>query len=108
MNNQSQNILLDIQLHNGVITYNDFTIDPAMPFSTQKWSYKQDLVQISFYNDLYIIDVGWYPEFDEKGHFLIRTIKSYAWDSPLLQLHCTDIHTLRKYLQLAINTVTQL
>lgn len=104
----SKNVLFDnISLRNGIITYNDFQIDPDLPLDTQDLSFKEDLVQIEF-GEKYCIDIGWYPDFDPKGHFWIRVIQYIEWDNPLFSKECKDIATLKKYLQEAIDFVESL
>jgi hypothetical protein len=88
----------DIKLKNVVSIYDEFDIDPKLSFEEQKWSFKEDIIQIVFTND-YLIDVGWYPEFDPEGFFKIRVIQGINWDKPLYEKKCKDIETLRLYLQ---------
>jgi hypothetical protein len=54
---------------------------------------KEDLFQISYEND-YIIDVGWYPEFSVKGNFRIVVVKDYNWDTFIIEKKCKDLNTL--------------
>lgn len=100
------NILKDIDLQGGRVVYYDFNIDFNIPFQNQKWSYKEDLIQISFDNGKYIIDIGWYPEFDEKGSFIISTIQTYDWGNPLFEKKCKDKNLLIKYIKEAINKIS--
>ncbi|WP_241177130.1 hypothetical protein [Citrobacter portucalensis] len=41
----------------------------------------EDLLQLVF-NDKLIIDVGWYPPFDENGEFIIQMIQNSNWENP--------------------------
>lgn len=61
-------LLEDVKLGHGKVTYNDFEIDLATPLKKQRWSLKQDLLQIDF-NREYLIDIGWYPDFNINGYF---------------------------------------
>lgn len=56
----------DLDFSPGKITLNDLKLDRNIPLKNQMDDLKEDLLQIN-YNDVYIIDVGWYPEFNEKG-----------------------------------------
>jgi len=42
-------------MHGGSADYNDFQIDPSLSFYVQDLSYNQDLLQISFLNDRYVV-----------------------------------------------------
>lgn len=76
MSNLNNLILKNIDLKNGLATYNDFEIDPRFSFKKQEWSFKEDLLQIC-YGEIFTVDIGWYPEFNSTGFFLIRVIKNY-------------------------------
>lgn len=102
MNNNTNNFLNDINLKNGKITYNDFKINPTIPFELQKWSFKEDLLQIQFNNNQ-LIDIGWYPEFKRNGFFAIRLIKNFDWENSIFEKKCKDLSLLKRYLQEAID-----
>jgi len=101
-----KNIILNsLQLKNGKVVYDDLNINPALSFAQQKWSFKEDMLQIDF-NNKYLIDVGWYPEFQENGAFLVIVIKDFDWENSLFEKRCQDLGTLKKYLQEAIDLVS--
>lgn len=102
MNSFKSNFLKNIQLKNIENIYDDFKIDPAIPFEEQRLSFKEDIIQIVFIND-YLVDVGWYPEFEPEGFFKINVIQNYNWFNPLFEKKCKDIEVLKKYLQEAID-----
>lgn len=105
MNNKfKNNFLKNIDFKQGKITYNDFEIDPTLSFEKLKWSFKEDLIQINFY-DTYILDIGWYPEFDINGSFTLEVIKNEEWDHPIFEKKCKDYNLLKTYLQEAINFI---
>ncbi len=91
-----------IDFKKGTIIYLDFTIDASLAVEQQRWSHKEDLMQISFDNG-YLIDLGWHPEFNPKGSFKVAIIKDYAWDLPVWKHTCKDVKTLPQVLQEAIN-----
>lgn len=71
----------DLDFSPGKITLNDLKLDKGIPLKNQMDVLKEDLLQVN-YNDEYIIDVGWYPEFDEKGSFKVHVIEDFDWSSP--------------------------
>ncbi len=97
--------LKDIDLKNGTVTYNDFDINPGISFEEQTWSFKQDVFQMKF-NNKYLIDIGWYPDFDPKGSFVLKVVKDFDWSNPILEKKCKEVNVLKIYLQEAINFVS--
>ncbi|MBS1986510.1 hypothetical protein JST99_01075 [Candidatus Dependentiae bacterium] len=93
--NESNAFTDNLNIHNGIMTYNDFDIDEKIPFEDQKWSYKCDIIQIEF-GPRYTLDVGWYPEFDPAGHFLVRGIKDFDWLKPIAKRKCRSLASLKK------------
>jgi hypothetical protein len=90
----------NLNILDGIITYNDFDIDPKNPFENQKYSFKEDILQIKF-GSRFILDVGWQPEFDEKGYFITRVVIDHDWMNPLLELKCKDLGELKKDIEKA-------
>lgn len=43
----------------------------------------ESVIQVRTEGDQYIIDIGWYPEKNEKGCFRCRIIKAQDWLSPM-------------------------
>lgn len=87
-----------LNLIGGIITYNDFDIDEKVPFEEQKWSYKMDILQITF-GPRYTLDVGWVPEFDPKGYFWVQAIKDYDWLNPIAEKKCRTLASLKKAIE---------
>lgn len=84
--------------------YIDFYINKNIPLEEQLDILKEDLLQVSYYND-YLIDLGWYPEFDQKGNFRVSVIKDYQWDNPILQKNCRDLNLLDEYVHECIKLI---
>ncbi len=92
-----------INIKSGKILYNDLNI-LNKSLSKQIFSLKEDLLQIE-YPDGYLIDVGWYPEFDITGHFKIMLIKDFNWDQPVKDITCKDLVELIKNIQKIIDEI---
>ena len=84
--------------------YIDFDINPYLPFIEQEFSFKEDMIQIT-YSGGYILDVGWYPEHSIDGRFVIRIIECYDWLNPKLRFECTDLSTLESYMATSIEFI---
>ena len=85
----------EIDFTPGKIVYNDFNIDANIPFEQQIFSLKDDILQVN-YNDKYLIDVGWGPEFDLSGKFKIRIIKDLNWKKPMYFKRTNSLDNLYK------------
>ncbi|RLM24236.1 hypothetical protein BIY29_09175 [Brenneria alni] len=55
----------------------------------------EDLLMLSCSNGN-ILDIGWYPAFEESGSFKIGVIKNGNWDSPLYE---ESVHWDKKFLR---------
>lgn len=85
------------------IRSNDF-INEKIPIKDQIDLLKEDLLQVIYKNN-YLIDIGWYPESDIKGSFLICIIKDYQWDKLIMQKKCKNFYSLNSYLKEFINII---
>jgi hypothetical protein len=80
--------------------YIDFDINPDVPLTEQD-VLKEDILQITYKNGEsaeYVLDVGWYPEFNENGRFIVKVIVNYDWEKPLYCEECRDLETLKSLL----------
>ena len=100
-------ILVGLELKGGNVTYNDWDIDHNKPFNDQMWSFKEDIVQINFDTgeNSYTVDIGWYPEFNKKGAFIVYVIKDCEWEKPVSRKRVKTFAGLKKCLQEAIDIV---
>lgn len=89
----------------GKIIYDDFDINPKVSLESQIDLLKEDLFQVN-YNDEYIVDVGWFPEFNENGSFRICVIKDFNWEVPLYEKRCRDINLLNQFMCECIDLIT--
>lgn len=92
------NFIQNLNIIDGVITYNDFDIDENTPFQDQKYSFKEDILQIKF-GKHFLLDVGWYPEFNPKGYFKAYVIQNYDWDNPLYEEKCRTVQELKAVIE---------
>jgi hypothetical protein len=68
---------------------------------------KEDLFQVE-YSEGHIIDVGWYPFFEEDGNFKIVVISEYDWENPTYVKKCNDMETLMLYMKESVAMVNEL
>ncbi len=93
-----------IDLYNGEVVFNDLDLIVGVPLSEQIDLLKEDLLQID-YDNLYLIDVGWYPEFDINGSFKVLVVHNYDWASPQLLKASKSIEALLMDIELCIRFV---
>ncbi|MDE5778972.1 MAG: hypothetical protein K2I10_10785 [Lachnospiraceae bacterium] len=93
-----------IDLQSGKITYNEFNIDFCVPYSEQVEELLEDLIQIEYENG-YLIDLGWYPEYNPQGKFIVQVIKNYDWEKPIYMEQSRDEKQLEKIFLKAINLI---
>ncbi|MBI6865704.1 hypothetical protein [Lysinibacillus fusiformis] len=86
----------------GEITYNDFDIEPNKPLEDQLWSLKEDMLQISFFESEFIIDIGWTNDFSIDGNFRLVVIEQMDWSNPIDKKETKSLIILEKYLKEAI------
>ena len=91
-----------IDFKSGEITYNELHIDFSLPFSEQEKSLTEDLLLVEYENG-YMIDLGWYPEFDEKGKFVLQLINNGNWEKPIYKKKSRKWTHIRKALLKAID-----
>ncbi|AWH88263.1 hypothetical protein [Limnobaculum parvum] len=90
---------VSIKVKNSVSIYNQIaSLNLDQSFSAIIDYLDEDLLQIEF-NNGNIVDIGWYPSFDEQGAFIIHTISDNNWDQPHAKFttrNSTDLITLLK------------
>ena len=78
---------------NVVTKYIDFMIDEDKPLEEQVLYLKEDMIQIGYDNGL-TLDVGWYPELDINGVFILYVIRGRDWEHPRVKKKCKDLKSL--------------
>ncbi|MDO9343634.1 hypothetical protein [Pseudomonas pergaminensis] len=85
--------MISLDFIHGNITYDELSLLEESAIEDQVHNLKEDMLQVE-YPDGFLLDVGWFPSFDAKGHFQIKVVKDYDWDSPILTLTTQSIDTL--------------
>ncbi|MBO0473473.1 hypothetical protein JZO86_07120 [Enterococcus ureasiticus] len=94
----------DVDFTPGKVLYDDNDISFEKKIEDQVDFLKEDLFQVE-YDGMYIIDVGWYPEFDKNGNFKILVIKNNDWSKYMYEKKCKDTHLLKKYMRECITLI---
>lgn len=82
-----------VDFKSGEIVYNEFNISVHTPLYEQEHLLLEDLLQVEYCNGI-LLDVGWYPEFDVNGRFVVQIIKNKDWSSPIYKKECMRIECL--------------
>lgn len=96
--NKTNKFMQNLNLYDGIIDFNDFDIDENVPFEEQEYSYKEDILQIS-YGDRFTLDVGWYPELNPRGNFIVYAVEDENWDPPLKKIKARTLGELKKAIE---------
>lgn len=91
----------NIKFKSGKVIYDEFHIDFSIPFSEQLDNLKEDLLQVVF-TENFLLDIGWYPEYEPEGQFVVQLIQNKCWDNPRYRKHCKDELELRKSIERAV------
>ena len=97
---------MPINLQNGKVTYNEFHIDFSVPYSDQIDALTEDLLQVEYDNG-YILDVGWYPEFDSSGCFNVCVVTNCEWDKPIFSMRCGNESELENTINAAVQIILE-
>ncbi len=89
------------------IVYAACSIDFSRPFAEQADNLTEDLWQVSYGADL-LLDVGWYPEGDAEGGFIVQLIRAGAWDDPLYKHSARQEKELQESIEAAALLATSL
>lgn len=92
----------NIDFKSGEILYDEFHVDFSKTFSEQLDSLTEDLLQVK-YGKGCLLDMGWYPEYEPDGRFVVQLIKSENWDEPEYRRNCRSQEELKEILEFAIN-----
>ena len=96
-----------INFRDGIITYeNLFWLFKYTPHEAiDQLEFEEDLLQVSFFDEKYILDVGWYPNPRKNGVFKVYVIKNYDWENPLFTRSHRDINHLIPIIEQGINCI---
>ena len=73
-----------IDFKDGIITYDNlFWLFNDTDGLINKLEFEEDLLQVQFFNEKYILDVGWYPHIGRNGKFKVYVVKNCDWQNPL-------------------------
>lgn len=93
-----------INYKTGKVIYDGFHIDFSKAFSEQLDNLTEDLLQVEFPGN-FLLDIGWYPEYEPKGHFIVQLIKEENWEKPKYKKCCTKMEELYENIESVLNLI---
>jgi len=96
--------LIPLKFAGGTITHDDLSLLQEGALSEQVDLLKEDMLQVEFAGG-FLLDVGWYPEFDAAGGFRINVIRNYDWNRPVVALTAHETAELLEKLDIAQNAI---
>lgn len=97
---------MNINLPTGKVTLNDIEFLSEEPLINQLDNLKEDLYQAQM--DNYILDIGWYPEFDINGCFKVFVIKDFDWSNPISIMESISYQQLEKDIEASLIIITDI
>jgi hypothetical protein len=76
-------------------------VDAHLPLLEQSKELREDLAQVQYPNAV-VLDVGFYPEFSDRGSFVVSVVRAGDWDAPLFKQHGQTIEALLDALRRAV------
>lgn len=95
-----------IDFKSGEIIYDEFHVDFSKTLLEQLDSLTEDLLQVK-YADNYLLDLGWYPEYEVDGKFVVQLIKDKNWNTPRYKACCKSQKELIQILETAISFISK-
>ena len=90
-----------VNFKSGDIIYDEFKVDFTKRYSEQKECLLEDLLQVKYAQE-YLLDVGWYPEYESEGEFIVQIIKKQNWEEPIYKKSSKDEEELIQNLNNAV------
>lgn len=96
--------MIPLNFTGGTVTHDDLSLLQDVAVVKQVDLLKEDMLQVEFAGG-YLLDVGWYPEFDTAGGFRINVIKNHDWDRPIMALTAHETAELVEKLEVAQDAI---
>ena len=87
-----------INWRGGVVTHWDLDeLEVQKDVFDQLDLFKEDLALVLYGSDV-VLGLGWYPEFQPHGRFVVQVAVSEDWEKPVLHLEARDVAKLIEHL----------
>ena len=93
-----------VNFKSGDIIYDEFKVDFTKRYSEQKECLLEDLLQVKYAQE-YLLDVGWYPEYESEGEFIVQIIKNKIGKNLYIKKDSKDEEELIQNLNNAVEII---
>jgi hypothetical protein len=106
---------LEIDWKGGEILWLEEELDVNNSIDSQIAILREDLIAVRFGNSVFL-DLGWFPEFDLRGQFLLTVVQAKDpenptgddWENPVLEIKFRNMSQFMLNLNQAIETANRL
>jgi hypothetical protein len=92
----------------GEVSHCSWEIVPDLPFSQQLWELRQDLIQVCYRSKNLVLDIGWSPDFNVEGRFIVAVVRGENWENPVFSREAFTFDKLRSCVEEAVKFIEQL
>ena len=85
---------MPVDFRGGVITYDNLLWALEDPQIAEEPDPVEDLLQVSYGDGKYLLDVGWYSAGAGQGQFMVYVIGNCDWECPLRSLAANSLGQL--------------
>jgi hypothetical protein len=85
----------------GRILWSDKDLTPDSSLLDQVDILKGDMLAVEY--ETCVLDVGWYPSFDDAGVFRVVVVRDGDWEKPLFKKKARDLHALKAMINEAVS-----
>ncbi len=92
--------LVPLRIPNGwKVVWNIFTeVNPNEFINNDydyKWEFNEDILYMVYGDELYGLDLGWYPGFNSDGEYCLRVIKDNDWEQTIDEFRSRNINEIK-------------
>ncbi len=60
-----------------------------------KWEFNEDILYMVYEDELYGLDLGWYPGFNSEGEYCLRVITDNDWEQTIDEFRSRNINEIK-------------
>ena len=92
--------LVPLRIPNGwKVVWNIFTEVNPNEFMNDdyeyKWEFNEDILYMVYEDELYGLDLGWYPGFNSEGEYCLRVITHNDWEQTIDEFRSRNINEIK-------------
>jgi hypothetical protein len=96
-----------LHITDGKIIRDNLNIDESVSLKDQINLLHNKLLEIEW-NNRFLLNVGWHPEKDLDGSFIVQVIKDRDWGDPVFRIKCCTVASLKRVIIQAIEIINKI